>query len=115
MEFFHGLVAHVVDQDRQTGERASAANDINAAMVKALWDNYQISRANIPASMMDWGELELHLHGTPTWYFDRRDSQGFAEVKRAGKITDPEWTRDKVRAAANEMAVAVKAQLEKGR
>ena len=108
--FLTGLASHVVDLDKQTGEYAAATNAINAAMVEALWDSYRISRFDLPDNEgVNWGELELHLQGTPTWYFGRRDCEGFAEVKRAGKITDPKWVRDK---AADEMKAAL-AQLGK--
>jgi hypothetical protein len=100
LAFLTGLADHVVDPDRQAGEHAAATNAINAAMLKALWDSYRISRFDLPVDDVNWGELELRLRGTPTWYFDRRDCEGFAEVKRAGKIADPKWVGDKV--AGNE-------------
>ena len=80
VEFFHGLAAHVVDKS----EYAAALNAINAAMLKALWDSYHVSEFDLPGNdNVDWGELELRLHGTPSWYFDRRDCQAFAALKRA--------------------------------
>jgi len=84
-ELLDSLVAHVVDPSPQSGERAAVTNAINAAMLKVLWDAYRISEFDSPDDM-DWGELELHLRGTPTWYFDRRDCEAFAELKRAGRI-----------------------------
>lgn len=108
--FLTGLAGHVVDQDKQTGEYSAATNAINQAMLKTLWENYRISEFDLPDfENVNWGELELYFQGTPTWYFERRDGQGFAEVKRAGKITDPKWVRDK---AADEMKAAL-AQLGK--
>ena len=54
------------------------------AMLKA-WDSYHISQFDL-ADDTNWGELELRPHGTPTFYFDRRVCQAFAELKRARKI-----------------------------
>jgi hypothetical protein len=113
MAFLTGLASHVVDLDKQTGEYAAATNAINAAMAKALWDNYRISSFDLPDNEdVNWGELELYLRGTPTWYFGRRDCEGFAEVKRAGKITDARWAGDKM---AERVIATVQAQLEKER
>ena len=86
VEFLYGLAAHVVDATPQTGEYAAATHAISAAMLKALWDSYHISRFDPAGNDLDWGELELHLRGTPKWYFLRRDCQAFAELKRARKI-----------------------------
>jgi hypothetical protein len=82
--FFNGLAAHVINMNPQKSEYAIATNAINAAMLKALWDSYQVSEFDLPGNdNVDWGELELRLHGTPSWYFDRRDCQAFAALKRA--------------------------------
>jgi hypothetical protein len=54
-------------------------------MLKVLWDSYRISQFDF-ARDTDWGELELRLQDTPTFYFSRRDCTAFAELKRAGKI-----------------------------
>jgi hypothetical protein len=84
--FLDSLAMHVVDPYPQSGERADAQNTINAAMLKALWDSYRISEFDLPGDDGDWGELELRLNGTPSWYFTRRDCEAFAELKRARKI-----------------------------
>jgi hypothetical protein len=76
------LAEHVVDH---SSEWAAATSAINTAMLKTLWDNYRISRFDF-SGYMDWGELELYLRGTPTWYFDRRDCEAFAELKRSRKL-----------------------------
>jgi hypothetical protein len=113
--FLTGLASHVVDLDKQSGEYVAATNAINTATVKALWeDNYRISEFDLPDNeAVNWGELELYLQGTPTWYFGRRDCEGFAEVKRAGKITDPEWARDKAAAEMRAALATLATQLEK--
>ena len=84
LAFLNGLAGHVVDLNRQSGEYAAATNAINAAMLKALWDSHRISRFEI-SNDTDWGELELRLQGTPTWYFGRRDCQAFADLKKRAR------------------------------
>jgi hypothetical protein len=85
VQFLSGLAAHVVNNaPPQNAEYAAANRAISAAMLKTLWDSYRISRFDLPGNdNVDWGELELHLHGTPTWYFGRRDCEAFAALKRA--------------------------------
>jgi hypothetical protein len=82
MDFLKSLAVHVVDPKPQSAEYAAATNAINMAMQKTLWDSYRISQFDL-ADDVDWGELELGLHGTPSWYFGRRDCKAFAELKRA--------------------------------
>jgi hypothetical protein len=79
--FLHAVASHVVDRYPPSSEFATATDATSSVMLKALWDSYQISEFG--NDKVDWGELRLWLHGTPTWYFDRRDCEGFAELKRA--------------------------------
>jgi hypothetical protein len=81
-KFLNSLATHVVDDNPQSSEYTAARNAISAAMLKVLWDSYRISRFDFSGDT-NWGELELYLHGTPTWYFVRRDCEAFAELKRA--------------------------------
>ena len=85
LQFLNGLAAHVVNNaPPQNAEYAAATRAISSTMLKALWDNYRISGNDLPGNdNVDWGELELHLHGTPTWYFGRRDCEAFVALKRA--------------------------------
>jgi hypothetical protein len=85
-EFLTILATHVVDPKPQNSEYVAATNAINAAMLKALWDSNRISKFDLGGDDVNWGELELRLHGTPTFYSGRRDCQAFAELKRARKI-----------------------------
>jgi len=85
MDFLNILATHVVDPRPQSSEHVAATNAITAAVLKALWDSYRISEFDLPGDT-DWGELELRLHGTPTFYFGRRDCQEFVDLKRARKI-----------------------------
>jgi hypothetical protein len=85
VDFLSSLATHLVDPRPQSSEYTAARDAINAAMLKALWDNYRVSGFDF-AGDTNWGELELHLHGTPAFYFDRRDCKAFAELKRARKI-----------------------------
>jgi len=63
---------------------SAATNAINAAMLKTLWDSYRVSEFDLPGNdNVDWGELELRLYGTLSWYFDRRNCEAFAALKRA--------------------------------
>ena len=71
--------------DGPSSEHTAATNAINSAMQRALWDSYRISQFDFSGDT-DWGELEVRMHGTPTFYFDRRDCQAFAELKCARKV-----------------------------
>jgi len=82
MEFVTSLATHVVDPKPQSSEWTAATNAINTTILNALWDSYRISEFDLPGDT-NWGELELRLHGTPTFYFGRRDCEAFAELKRA--------------------------------
>ena len=69
MEFVTSLATHVVDPKPQSSEWTAATNAINTTILNALWDSYRISEFDLPGDM-DWGELELRLHGTRRFISD---------------------------------------------
>jgi hypothetical protein len=83
-DFLTDIAYHVVDSTPQSAEWDRAIRDIRATMLKILWDEYHIGEYDF--GVVDLGDLELDLRGTPAWYFDQRDCRAFAEIKRAGKI-----------------------------
>lgn len=70
--FLTGIALHVCDPDPSTKEYSQTRQNIDRALTEVLWQIQQISEFGMDGE--DWGELELHLDGSPSWYFVRRQA-----------------------------------------
>lgn len=79
--FLTDIADHTRDLD-DTKERFQAEQAIDRALTEVLWRMSHVSR--FPRFGEDYGELNLRLDGTATWYIGRRDCEAFQALKAAG-------------------------------
>ena len=74
-EFLDAIASHVVNPSPKSDEYVSARQSVQAAMMEMLWDKYGISefdRVFANEEDMDWGDLNVSLHGSAERYIKRR-------------------------------------------
>jgi len=72
-EFLEDIALHICDsRDKNSGEYLQAHGAIDRALTAVLWETQHIYENNIDGQ--DYGELELHLSGPATRYFQRREA-----------------------------------------
>jgi hypothetical protein len=71
-DFLTGVALHVSNTDLNSPEYLRVSQEINQAMMRALWySTMLISKYGMDGE--DWGEIELRFEGTPSWYVVRRE------------------------------------------
>jgi hypothetical protein len=70
--FLTGIALHVSNPDQNTKEYFQTSQDIDRALTQVLWQTQQISEFGMDGE--DWGELELHLDGSASWYLVRKQA-----------------------------------------
>jgi hypothetical protein len=83
--FLTDIADHTCDLYENTEERFQAEQAIDRAMTEVLWRTSQVSRFRGPDFTEGYGELNLRLDGTATWYIGRRDCKAFQELKLQNK------------------------------
>jgi hypothetical protein len=76
--FLETIALHVCDPRQETREYFQTRAYIDRAVARVLWQAQHISRYDLSPS---YGELELSLSGSPTFYFDRQRAPAFAEQR----------------------------------
>jgi hypothetical protein len=66
-----GIALHVCDSTPTSSEHMDAVSQIDRAMLGVMWSALEYDRYDLGP---DWGELELHLHGTAKWYLHKRQA-----------------------------------------
>jgi hypothetical protein len=83
--FLTDIADHTRDLD-DTKERFQAEQAIDCAMTEVLWRTSQVYWGRgWPEFAEDYGEINLRLGGTATWYIGRRDCADFQELKLQNK------------------------------
>ena len=70
------IESHICDRDQNSKEE----HRIGAALNRALWNSLTISGYDFGGAV-DWGELEVTLQGRAPFYFNRRNSKAFQELR----------------------------------
>jgi hypothetical protein len=78
-------IAHHTCDLYDTKERFQAEQAIDRAMTEVLWRTSQVYWEGRPDFAEDYGEINLRLDGTATWYIGRRDCAAFQELKLQNK------------------------------
>jgi hypothetical protein len=78
--FLTDIAYHTCDFRPGTSEYFQAEQAIDRAMTEVLWHVNQVSRYGLHLGE-DYGELNLRLDGTATWYVGRRDCDAFQKLK----------------------------------
>ena len=78
--FLTDIALHTCDYPG-TAERFGVQQAIDRAITKVLWHINQASRFGVSFDD-DYGEINLQLDGTATWYVERRDCEAFQKLKR---------------------------------
>ncbi len=71
-KFLTSIALHVSNPDQNTKEYSKTRQGIDRALTQVLWQTQQISEFGMDSE--DWGELELRLDGSASWYFVRREA-----------------------------------------
>jgi hypothetical protein len=74
--FLTNIALHTCDFRRGTKEYFQAEQAIDRAMTEVLWQINRVSRFGLDFED-DYGEINLRLDGTATWYVGRRDCEAF--------------------------------------
>jgi hypothetical protein len=80
-DFLAGVALHVCDSDSSTREYLQSQMYIDRALTESLWQTGRITEFGMDGE--DWGELELQLDGSASWYFDRREAWLRQQSERA--------------------------------
>lgn len=76
--FLGEIAEHICDNDDLS--RNATSNAIHAAMSVALWNSLEITGYDFGGAV-DWGRLQVNLHGSAAFYFARRDCEAFQEQR----------------------------------
>ncbi len=68
-ELLAGVASHVCDPNPHTKEYFDARSSINRAIMEVMWRAQQYDEDDLGH---DFGQLELSLHGSATWYLYKR-------------------------------------------
>jgi len=82
--FLTTIALHTCDFHPGTKEYVQAEQAIDRAMTEVLWQINRTSRFGLDFGD-DYGEINLRLNGTATWYIGRRDCAAFQELKLKNK------------------------------
>jgi hypothetical protein len=74
--FLTNIAHHTCDFRPGTKEYFQAEQAIDRAMTEVLWQINRVSRFGLDFED-DYGEINLRLDGTATWYVERRDCEAF--------------------------------------
>jgi hypothetical protein len=70
--FLTDIALHGCNPDQKTQEHFKTRQRIHRALTQVLWQVQQISESGTDSE--DWGDLEVRLDGSATWYFTRRQA-----------------------------------------
>jgi hypothetical protein len=73
VDFLNVIASHVTDPDQSSAESVLATQSIHVALTKVGWQTHQIT-GDAELDGTDWGELELQLNGSATYYLERREA-----------------------------------------
>jgi hypothetical protein len=76
-DLLDGLALHVCDPDPARQEYRNGRAAIDYSLKNVMWTGQRITESDF----QDYGNLDLRLDGSATWYFERRGAPGFAEWK----------------------------------
>jgi hypothetical protein len=76
--FLTDIALHTCDFRPGTKEYFQAEHAIDRAMTEVLWQISRVSRFGLDFAD-DYGEINLRLDGTATWYVGRRDCEAFQQ------------------------------------
>ena len=69
--FLADIAKHVSDPDPNSEEYLQTDLGIIYALTRVMWQTQQISEFGMDGE--DWGDLELQINGSASWYFVRRE------------------------------------------
>lgn len=77
-----GIALHVCDPAPRSEGYRQAQAAITSCLTDTIWQMQRISRYDKPDDSPDYGELDLRLEGAAKFYFQRRGSAGFTDLKK---------------------------------
>jgi hypothetical protein len=72
--FLFDIAMHVCDARGNSPDYLQAHASIDCALTRVLWTVQQLSGSAETEVREDYGELELQLHGSAAWFFQRREA-----------------------------------------
>lgn len=79
VDFLHAIAIHI-----DSSNSFDSGLRIQAAMSRCLWDSFIIHDEDLG---LEWGELTLTLQGFAKFYFDRKNSEAFNQMKFSANST----------------------------
>jgi hypothetical protein len=79
-DFLGAIAIHICDGDQSS--QSLAQGTINTALAAALWNSQIISSEDF-GEAVDWGNLEVTFRGNAPFYFSRRNSEVFQNLRSA--------------------------------
>lgn len=70
--FLTNIALHVSNPDQNSSEYVRTRQDIDRALTRVVWRTLEVSEFGMNGE--DWGELEMSLCGTASWYLKRREA-----------------------------------------
>ena len=70
--FLTNIALHVSNPDQNSSEYSRTRQDIDRALTRVVWRTLEVSEFGMDGE--DWGEFEMSLCGTASWYLKRREA-----------------------------------------